>query len=494
MRGFMPLQSLRPYVVLVVTSALTSCGEQAPTEVAASTIQLVSARNDPTNVLSVHLQYVASRGDSIRVLYADASNGETETPSQAVDATGRALVLGLSAGTRYVVRVRLYDGTVTALSDTMSVTTGALPTSLQNTNIKVVDGHYSGGFNLTNLNVAARAGNAPSSAGGYLVAYDSAGVLRWYHRMSDGVPVREAKQQRNGDYTCYVGTATGSGPAVGEYVELTPGGEEVRRLSAPSPLYTDNHDMLMSFASSGAFEAAYFFSYDIRRLPPSRSDRADSLLAAHQLIRATPDGRLTTLFNAWDYFGLADRIEPPDLPAAPDIDHPNSLDFDRDGNFVVSWRNMGAVTKLDAQRGTIVWQLGGSRNQFRFVNDPFGGFSAQHSVRVTGDGTILVHDNGTRHNPPETRAVEYRLDTVQMTATMVWQFRHTPALYNPFQGSVQRLASGNTLMAFTSSGTLSEVAPDGSIVGDGIVMASGGETVGFYRVTRINSLYEWRAP
>ena len=40
-------------------------------------------------------------------------------------------------------------------------------------------------------------------------------------------------------------------------------------------------------------------------------------------------------------------------------------------------------------------------------------------MRVLGNGNLLLFDNGLRHDPPETRAVEYRLDTTAMTATLL---------------------------------------------------------------------------
>ena len=330
--------------------------------------------------------------------------------------------------------------------------------------------------------------------GAYVAAFDSTGRVVWYRKVSDVLPAAETKQQRNGDITVYVGSSSGFNVAFGDYMEIVPDGSEKRRFSAPAPLYTDSHELLMRFSESGTFQDALFFGYDRRKMTPVRADSADSVLVGHHLLSATADGRTTELFNGWDHFALSDRIEPPDLPSSPDIDHPNALDIDSDGNYVVSWRNMGAITKIDSRKGVIIWQLGGARNQFTILGDPLGGFSAQHSVRVTPSGGLLMFDNGTRHIPPESRAVEYKLDLVAKTATMIWQFRHAPALYNQFQGSAQRLQNGNTLVAYTTPGVVVEVATDGTVVAEGKVQATQSTTAAFYRVTRIRSLYEWRSP
>jgi outer membrane protein assembly factor BamB len=182
------------------------------------------------------------------------------------------------------------------------------------------------------------------------------------------------------------------------------------------------------------------------------------------------------------------------VQGSSDADHANALTIDpNDGNYLVSFRNLDAVIKLDARTGAVLWQLGGVQNQFTIIGDPLGGFQGQHFVRVLDDGNLLFFDNGLHHAPAESRAVEYRLDTQAMTATLVWQFRHTPAIFTPVVGSVERLASGNTLVAFANAGVVDEVTPDGSVVWEGRLLLNGA-TLGAYRILRLPSLYEYEKP
>ena len=56
-----------------------------------------------------------------------------------------------------------------------------------------------------------------------------------------------------------------------------------------------------------------------------------------------------------------------------------------------------------------------------------------------------------------------------MTATLVWEYRHTPDISAPCTGSVKRFANGNTLIdwgcAIATSGTIvTEVSPAGQVV------------------------------
>src|SRR5260370_23683122 len=156
------------------------------------------------------------------------------------------------------------------------------------------------------------------------------------------------------------------------------------------------------------------------------------------MVRQCVTGQVAFLWNAWDHFVLADWIEPTGVNPPLDFDRPNSLDFDLDGNYVASFRHMGEITKIDRRTGAIMWRLGGRNNQFTIVNDPLGGFSGQHSVRVLNNGNLLLYDNGLRHIPPESRAVEYHLDTGTRTATTGWQHGRVPAALSPVLGAAHR--------------------------------------------------------
>jgi outer membrane protein assembly factor BamB len=220
-------------------------------------------------------------------------------------------------------------------------------------------------------------------------------------------------------------------------------------------------------------------------------------LAGHQLVRVRPDGSIEFEWNAWDHLSFDEWIEPPGPEPGDsigrDFDHPNALAFDRDGNYVVSFRSLGQILKLNRETGEVVWRLGGLRNEFTFANDPLEGFSAQHSVRVLPNGNILLYDNGTRHQPAESRAVEYALDTTAMTATMVWQFRHQPVIYTSSLGLVQRLRNGSTVVGYDLIGRVLDVDAAGGIRWEAELKVDAKPAL-VYRTVRIASLYRYLEP
>jgi hypothetical protein len=106
----------------------------------------------------------------------------------------------------------------------------------------------------------------------------------------------------------------------------------------------------------------------------------------------------------------------------------------------------------------------------------------------------LLFDNGNYHTPPESRAVEYSLDTLAMTATLVWEYRHSPPVYAPFVGSVQRFQNGHTLIGYGAAGIMTEVSADGVVVWEGRLDVAGQLPTTFYRVRELPSLYTHQPP
>lgn len=159
---------------------------------------------------------------------------------------------------------------------------------------------------------------------------------------------------------------------------------------------------------------------------------------------------------------------------APNIDyfHPNSMMMDLDGNLLLSARDLCSIIKINRNTGDIMWNLGGKDNNFKFIDEDENNapnyFSYQHDIRVLPNGNITIFDNGRQHNPQYSRAVEYELNQDAKTCKKVWEYRHDPEIFADQHGSAQRLANGNTLIAwgtYSMDGysAVTEVKPDNSI-------------------------------
>jgi Arylsulfotransferase (ASST)/Bacterial Ig-like domain len=168
-------------------------------------------------------------------------------------------------------------------------------------------------------------------------------------------------------------------------------------------------------------------------------------------------------WRSWDHFAITDAEFVNLLAPTIDYVHGNAIEFDTDGNLMISSRHLSEITKINRSTGDIIWRMGGLHNQFTFVNDTIP-FRYQHNIRRIANGNVTLFDNGNFRTPSFSRALEYHLDEVNKVATLVWSYINNPVIYGSSQGCVQRLQNGNTLICWGAAHpNITEVTPNGNI-------------------------------
>jgi hypothetical protein len=329
------------------------------------------------------------------------------------------------------------------------------------------------------------------ASGTYAAAFDTSGTVVWYHDFSSyGKGLSNVVKQPNGNITAFLGSSSGWQATDGYYVEISADGREVAQYHAPTGYYMDDHELLLT--GDGPTKRAHFFTYTIKTLDLyAIGGQHGAQTAGHQIMRMTPSGTVEFIWDAWDHIGLDEWVGDSSAKAnriETDFDHPNALTFDLQGNYVVSWRNLNQIMSIDSNTGAVLWRIGGAKGDYTFLDDPLGGFDKQHAVKILPNGNLLLFDNGTEHSPLETRGVEYQLDHTAKTARMVWQYRHDPALYAGFVGWIERLANGNTWVAFAFLGRVVEADSNGKVVWEGQFRVGGADATA-YRIVPIASVY-----
>jgi hypothetical protein len=119
----------------------------------------------------------------------------------------------------------------------------------------------------------------------------------------------------------------------------------------------------------------------------------------------------------------------------------------KQGNVLVSVRNLDVIAIVDMETEEVVWALSGQ-------------WKAQHEPILLASGNILLLDNQGH------RGMSKVIEIDPFTQQIVWAYYGTPA--NGFGtetcGSNQRLPNGNTLVVESDSGRAFEVTPGGQIV------------------------------
>ncbi len=208
--------------------------------------------------------------------------------------------------------------------------------------------------------------------------------------------------------------------------------------------------------------------------------RPDARVAGDVVQEFDVDKNLVFEWHSFDHIPITDTFH--DLTQKSiDYAHINSVTMDPlDNNILVSLRTTSEIVKIGRNTGQVIWRLSGKGNDFTFIgeheeNAPYYTVG-QHDVHRLLNGNLLYFDNGNIRgggiNPSDreySRAVEYHLDEEAMTATMVWEFRHTPDISAGCTGAVKRFDNGNTYIdwgcAVSQSGYIcTEVSSEGDIV------------------------------
>lgn len=226
---------------------------------------------------------------------------------------------------------------------------------------------------------------------------------------------------------------------------------------------TDQHEL--EYLDNGNY---YMMSYDPVIVNMSQIvSGGDSNALVTGLIIQEIDVNRNVIFQwrSWDYIPITDCSNQNLLNDTIDYIHGNAIEFDTDGNIMISSRHLDEITKINRTTGAIIWRLGGKNNQFTFINDT-NKFNHQHDIRRLKNGHITLFDNGNAHNPPFSRAVEYEMNEQSKTVKLVWQYRGNPEIFGPFMGNVQRLDNGNSIIGWGGTmdepvTTFTEVSPNG---------------------------------
>jgi arylsulfate sulfotransferase len=166
-----------------------------------------------------------------------------------------------------------------------------------------------------------------------------------------------------------------------------------------------------------------------------------------------------------------DHYEPKvdDLEATPlrDWAHVNAIVYDdQDDSYIVSARRQDAVLKIARETGELMWILGPPDNWKEPWSarrlQPAGDLQwqyRQHGSVLTGDGNILLYDNGGRRAgaykeglPLEemySRVVEFAVDEETMSVEQVWTYDGRPddTFYSGFLSDADWLpVTGNVLI------------------------------------------------
>jgi outer membrane protein assembly factor BamB len=355
----------------------------------------------------------------------------------------------------------------------------ALPDDFPEITVPVCSGPADGDIFLSNFTQDSSVTTTP-----YLIILDNTGTPIEYRQVDSPINT-DFKRQPNGTTTYFqlmdtntLGTNDFAFYFVNRQLNATGSISAVTTgvVTALRPEWlTDVHELRMQDDGHG-----YLLAYRLAATNMlSYGGKLNAFAVDMAIQEVDPAGNLYWHWSPTNFFTHANTT--PDVPLTNrivDYAHCNSIDIDTDGHILLSTRYFDEITKINRQTGEIIWRMGGSccsNNQFTFINDDqpqngggtFTGFSHQHGVRRLANGNLLFFDNGNLKDPPYSRAVEYNVDEINMTAEKVWSYSHTPPISSTEMGFAQRLDNGNTFISWgggTSRTAITEVTPQSNVV------------------------------
>lgn len=118
------------------------------------------------------------------------------------------------------------------------------------------------------------------------------------------------------------------------------------------------------------------------------------------------------------------------LKTKKDWMHANSLNYDKDGNFLISFYNNGQIWKIDSKTGKVIWKLGKGGT---FKMDANIDFTQAHAAHINQEGSLMFFDNGV--DKKQSSVFALKVNEKANTVKLDFQTKLPTDIYNDRMGS-----------------------------------------------------------
>ncbi|KAF2495421.1 hypothetical protein BU16DRAFT_460908 [Lophium mytilinum] len=322
--------------------------------------------------------------------------------------------------------------------------------------------------------ITPRGHRVPDEARGPMIL-DHRGDLVWavtgYEQTYDLMVQEYAGQQY---LTFWGGNDAIGGHGAGHYYMIDSTYKQTSKVGAASGMAADLHEF--RFTDEGT---ALITVYDVHQVDLTSVGKSKDGYVWDSVVQEINiyNGELLFQWRASDHYNVVDSFHDVGDEGAQDTPwdffHINSIEKDPWGNYLVSSRYMHTITYINGTSGSIIWRLGGKRNDFKDLsNGRATDFTFQHDARWHHNYTVIsLFDNGAQYpshdeNAPYSRGMKIAIDDEKMTARLVTEYINPEKLLSSSQGSTQVLPNGNVLVGYGYNGAFTEYAANGDTLCD----------------------------
>lgn len=163
----------------------------------------------------------------------------------------------------------------------------------------------------------------------------------------------------------------------------------------------------------------------------------------------------------WSVFDVVNILNIPGiLDKRRDLTHANSLSYDYDGNYLLSFYNLGQIWKINSITGKVMWKFG-KRGDFT-ISNPKDWFQQSHTVYKISRDSLVLFENGT--SDKTTRVLTYRLNEKSKTTSLVRTLTLPKKLFTPRMGSAYYVNDSTVLACSAQTGEVVLLNEQGDIL------------------------------
>jgi hypothetical protein len=248
----------------------------------------------------------------------------------------------------------------------------------------------------------------------------------------------------------------------GEYVIFDDSYRELKRFKVGNGYLGDHHEFLITTRDTALVTIYAETPYDLSPYGGPKDGLVMDGIAQEIDIET---GEVLFEWRSLDHVDVGESYYEPinDPTNRFDYFHINSIDVDRDENWLISARRTSTVYKIDRKTGEVIWRLGGEKSDFEMGEGTR--FVYQHDARRQPDGTITLFDNyGPKGEEDRSRGMVLELDEAAMKATLVREYHGGGNHIADTQGNMQTLPGGNVFVGWGSEPYLSEFDGEGNLL------------------------------
>ena len=152
----------------------------------------------------------------------------------------------------------------------------------------------------------------------------------------------------------------------------------------------------------------------------------------------------------WTVFDNINPLDDKDIVKnESDWMHANCLNYDTDGNYLLSFYNNGQIWKIDVKTGKVIWKFGKGGDFKMPVN---GIFDNSHAVHINRHNQLILFDNGTSKHL--SRILLFRLDENNRNATLDLNIPLPREMYSERMGSAYNVTDSTILISSSKKNTV----------------------------------------